>query len=484
MDENRLKGKVVGGLVWVFGERVLAQLVSTLVTIVLARLLIPEHYGLISIVMVFINFLDVFVVTGFGSALVQKKNADALDFDTAFWLSFSISFVLYFALFFAAPMIAQFYKTPLLCSVLRVMGLRLPLAAINNIQRSYVQRAMNFKKFFWVTIGGTLISGVTGVAMAIAGFGVWALVVQYMSNTVASTALLFVVCLWRPKWQFSAAKAREIWNFGWKVLATQLVATLESDIRSLIVGKVFGPADLAYYDQGRKYPALLVMNISSSIDSVMLSAYSKEQEDRQRVLSMLRRSVRTGLYILVPILLGFAAVAETFTVLLLTEKWLPAVPFMQVFCLAYLTRPLESSCRQALLSIGKSGAALVAIVLINVIALLGTLVAVFALESVFMIAVVSIITTCVSLICFVSYSNHYLGYTLKMQLQDTMPTLLIGAVMFIAAWLAGQVQMNLFLRLVFQIFVGAGVYIGVSVAFRVESFRYLLGVLKGHNKKK
>lgn len=467
-----------------FGERILAQLISTLVTIVLARLLTPEHYGVISIVTVCISLLNVFVVTGFGSALVQKKEADAVDFDTAFWLSFSMSLVLYGALFFASPAIAAFYETPLLCQVLRVMGLRLPLAAINNIQRSYVQRAMNFKRFFVVTLVATLLSGVVGIGLAIAGLGVWALVAQYMSNTVVSTVFLFAVCLWRPKWQFSVAKAKEIWNFGWKVLLTQLVATLEGDIRSLIVGKVFGSADLAFYDQGKKYPALLMTNISASIDSVMLSAYSKEQEDRQRLLSMLRRSIRTGLYLLAPLLLGFAAVAESFTLLLLTEKWMPAVPFMQIFCLVYLTRPLESSCRQALLSIGKSGAALVAIVLVNVVALLGTMIAVFALENVFMIAVVSLISTCMSLLCFMSFSNYHLGYKLKMQLADTLPTLLVGAVMFAAVRLAGSVQMHILLQLIFQIVVGAGVYVGISVAFRVEPFRYLLGMLKGRMKKK
>jgi len=253
---------------------------------------------------------------------------------------------------------------------------------------------------------------------------------------------------------------------------------LESDIRSLIVGKVFGSADLAYYDQGRKYPALLVTNISSSIDSVMLSAYSKEQDDRQKVRSMLRRSIRTGVYILAPILLGFAAVSEPFVKLLLTDKWLPAVPFMQVFCIAFITRPLESSSRQALLAVGKSGAVFVVSTVINVVALVGTLIAVFVFESVFAIALVTIATTLVSLICYMSYSGHYLQYRFKMQMQDILPSILISTVMYVAVRLTGMIRIPVLLVLLLQILAGAAVYVALSVIFKLEPFRYLLGMLK------
>ena len=477
--EKNLKGKVMSGLAWVFGERILAQLVSTVVTIVLARQLTPEHYGTISIVTVFITFFNVFVTSGFGSALVQKKDANNLDFDTAFGLSFGMSWILYALLFFVAPAIAVFYEMPQLIPVLRVMGLRLPLASINTVQRAYVQRAMNFKKFFLVTVGGTAVSGVIGVAMAYAGFGVWALVAQYMSNTVFSTMFLFAVCTWRPKIRFSTASAKNIWGFGWKVLATQLVATLQNDIRSLIVGKIFCPADLAYYDQGRKYPALLMTNISSSIDSVMLAAYSKEQEDRQRMLSMLRRSIRTGVYILVPILLGFAAVSESFVKLLLTEKWLPAVPFMQVFAISFVTRPLESSSRQALLAIGKGEAVLVVSTAINVVALLGTLIAVFMFESVFAIALVTLATTLVSVVCYMSYSRYYLQYHFKMQLHDILPSILIGMVMYATVQLIGLIQLNVWMILMAQILAGVAVYVGCSLIFKLESFRYLIRMVQG-----
>lgn len=478
------RGNVIGGMVWVFGERILAQLVSMLITIVLARLLDPEHYGVISIVTICITFLNVFVTSGFGTALVQKKEANEQDFNTAFWLSFGVSLVLYTGLFFSTPFIAEFYDMPLLRAVLRVMGLRLPLAAFNNIQRSYIQRSMKFQKFFWATVSSTVISGLVGVVLAYRGFGVWALVGQYLSNTVLSTFLLFTVCPWKPKFQFSVDSGKATWSFGWKVLVTQLIGTLENDIRSLVVGKVFGSADLAYYDQGKKYPSLLVTNINSSIDSVMLSAYSKEQEDGHKLLTMLRRSVRVGIYVLMPVLLGFAAVTEEFVSLLLTDKWLPAVPFMQVFCLVYLTRPLECSCRQALLAIGKSGANLIAMIVINVVAIAGVIVSVFVLESVLAIALFSLLTTLISLVCFLALANYYLGYKFKMQLHDFIPSLLAGLIMFAIVWLVGLLQMNSLLQLVVQVLVGAAIYVGYSVVFKLEPFYYLLNMIKGYVRNK
>lgn len=477
-NEKNMRDKVAGGLVWAFGERMSAQLVSVLVTVVLARLLDPEHYGMISIVTVFISFLDTFVTSGFGSALVQQKESDDVDFDTAFLLSVSLSWVLYGLLFLFSPQIAAYYDMRELNAVLRVMGLRLPLAAINSIQHAYNQRMMNFKRFFWANSISSICSGIIGIAMASFGFGVWSLVSQYLSYSVTVTVMLFVLGEWKPKLRFSYHKAKNIWTFGWKVLVTQLVATLEGDIRSLVVGKHFGSADLAYYDQGKKYPALLVMNISATIDKVMLSAYSREQDNKDRILSMLRRSIRVGIFVLTPLLLGFAVVAELFVSLLLTDKWLFCVPFIQVFCLAFLSRPVESSCRQALLSIGKSGFVLCAMVIINAVALLCVIISVLVFNSVFLIALSSLLTTLVSLACFLGGARKYFGYKLRMQFQDSVPSLVVGVIMTMIVFVVGQLQINAGLLLILQIFIGGVVYIGCSAMFKLEPLMYLLNMIK------
>lgn len=464
---------VMGGLFWTFGERIAAQLVSTIVTIVLARILDPEHYGIIAIVTVIITLLNVFVSSGFGSALVQKKDANILDFNTAFWMSFLLSVILYAALFFVSPIIADFYKNSQLVWVIRVLGIRLIFASLNNIQQAFIRKKMQFKKFFWATFLGTAISGGVGITLAVLGFGVWALVFQYLTNVFIDTTILFFVCGWKPKMQFSRESGKQIWGFGWKVLATELVFTIEGDIRSLIVGKVFGSADLAFYDQGKKYPSLFVTNINSSIQKVMLPAYSKIQDEKEKLLYSLRKSVSVGIYVLAPLLIGFAVIAHNFVSVVLTDKWIACVPFVQIFCFYFLTRPLESSCHQALLAIGKSGLVLVIMIIIHSFSLTSVLFAVFVLKSVLWIAIFSLISTFISITLFLLFTSKYLNYNFSKVISDIMPSLIIVCVMGVVVFFVGLIPMNVIVLLLVQIFIGAVVYLTLSFIFKIKPFAYL-----------
>ena len=436
------KSSVINGLFWSFGERITAQLVTTVVTIILARILDPSHYGVISIVTVFISLCNIFVTSGFGSAVVQKKEATDADFNTAFVISFSLSIILYVILFVTSPLIAEFYNMYELTAVIRVMGIRLIIASFNTIQHAYVQRQMKFKKFFFATLVGTIISAIVGILLAYFGFGVWALVAQYLTNTTIDTIALRFVCDWKVKIEFDKDKAKSLFSFGSKVLCTELIYTLEGDIRSLIVGKVFGPSDLAYYDQGKKYPSLFVTNISSSINKVMLPAFSKEQDNKEKLKDMLRKSIRIGVFILAPLLIGFALVSNNFILLLLTEKWLPAVPFIQVFCIVYLTRPLESACHQALLAIGDSGLVMKIMLGINALALLTVFIAVFAFKSVFMIAIGSLFSTLISIFLFMFMTYKKIGYSPKEQIKDVLPSLMLSFVMGIFVYFAGLLSIK------------------------------------------
>lgn len=464
---------ITDGLFWSFSERIFAQLVSTLVTIILARLLDPEHYGIISIVTVFISLCNIFVTSGFGKAIVRKKNATDSDFNNAFSLSLMISIILYILLFICSPSIAKFYNMSELTLVLRVMGIRIILASLNSIQQSVIQREMKFKKFFISTSIGTIISAIVGVLCALFGFGVWALVFQYLSNTTIDTIALQVIGNWKPKIEFSKEKIREIFSFGWKVLVTDLIFTLEADIRSLIIGKVFGSADLAFYDQGKKYPALLVTNINSSINKVMLPAYSKEQENIEKLKDMLRKSIRVGLYILVPILIGFSSVASIFVSLVLTNKWMPSVIYIQIFCFAYLIRPLEASCHQSLLALGKSDIVLKLMTIINLFSLFAVVIAVFIFHSVLLIAICSLLSSIVSVICFMVSTNKYVNYRYKEQLSDIMPTLIIGLIMGLFVKMVGFLNINAIVILVLQIILGVLIYIFLSYITNNVAFVYL-----------
>ena len=471
--KNDKKNSVIGGLFWTFGERIVAQLVTTVVTIILARLLDPEHYGIISIVTVFISLCNIFVSSGFGSAVVQKKEVDDNDFNTAFTISFAISLLLYLVLFLIAPFISKFYKMVELTPVIRIMGIRLIIASLNTIQHAHIQRQMKFKKFFFATLLGTIISAIVGILMAWFGFGVWSLVAQYLTNTTIDTIVLYFVCTWKPKIKLDKNKAKELYSFGWKVLCTELIFTLEGDIRSLIVGKAFGPTDLAYYDQGKKYPSLFVTNINTSINKVMLPAFSRKQDNINQLKEMLRKAIQVGAYLLAPILIGFALISKQFIMLLLTKKWLPAVPFIQIFCIVYLTRPLETACHQALLAIGKSGLVMKIMLLINLFALSTVIIAVFIFKNVLFIALGSLITAFVSLSVFIFFSYKNFKYSFKEQLEDLLEPVAISIFMGIVVYFIGKIKLNLMILIFLQVLAGTIIYAIISSIVKPEAFLYL-----------
>ena len=280
--------KITANLLWTYAEKFLAQGITLLVSIILARILDPDQYGTIAIVTVFITIGDALVTGGFGNALVQKKNSSDLDFNSICWLSLFVAVILYGILFISAKEIANFYDANILVPVIRVMGIKFIFSAINSIQQAYVQKQMMFKKFFFATLGGTLFSGVFGIAMALSGYGVWALVGQYLSNTVINTLILAITIKWKLKFQISWKSIKELWKFGSKMLASTIVYTVKDNIRSLIIGKKFTSADLAYYNQGNRFPALLVTNIVESLGTVIFPVLSMEQDSKGNVRNFMR----------------------------------------------------------------------------------------------------------------------------------------------------------------------------------------------------
>lgn len=476
------KNGIKGGLLWSFGERVSAQLVSMVVTIILARLLEPVHYGMISIVTVFITFCDVFVTSGMGSALVQKREVTERDYNTAFFISLTISVVMYILLFFAAPWMADFYEMPLLTWVLRVMAFRLPLTAVNSIQQAHVQRSMQFKRFFIATLLGTVLSGMVGITLALWGAGIWALIAQYLVNTTVNTVILFYVEKWIPKFQFSIDSAKDIFSFGWNVLFSELIDTGARDIQSLIIGKVFGAADLAYYDQGQKYPAIFVNNLNAAINKVMLPTYSRSQDNLDNLKRMLRKSIEVGVFVLAPILVGFSIISDRFISVILTDKWMFCSSYIKVFCMMYLTRPLETTCHQALLAIGRSDIVLHIMILINVVTLSTVLIAAFAFQCVFFIAIGALIASWVSLAGFMAYSKRFIGYSFREQMQDIAPSLLCSALMGGIVYLIGTLEMHKGVLLFTQVVMGGIVYLLLAMGFKISACQYLLGMLKKNHK--
>ncbi len=332
MQESK---NIINNFFWRLAERFGAQIVTFIVSLVLARLLDPEVYGVLALVMVFTSILQVFVDSGLGTALVQKKDADDLDFSSVFFFNTVVCVILYLLVFLAAPYIAQFYKMSELTSVVRVLGLILIISGIKNIQQSYVSRYLMFKRFFFATLGGTIGAAIVGIWMAQNGFGVWALATQYLFNASVDTLILWITVRWRPKWMFSFERLKGLLSFGWKLLGVSLLSTVYNDIRSLIIGKLYTANDLAYYNKAQQFPQLIATNVDTSIDSVLLPTMSQKQDDRATIKQMARLSIKMGTYVIMPIMVGLAVCCEPLIRIILTEKWLPCVPYLRIFCFTF-----------------------------------------------------------------------------------------------------------------------------------------------------
>lgn len=471
------KINVFSNFIWRFAERCGAQLVSFIVSIVLARILTPEDYGTIALVTVFTTILQVFVDSGLGTALIQKKDADDLDFSSVFYFNFVICLILYAGMFAAAPYIAIFYEDATLTPVIRVLSLTIVISGVKGIQQAYVSRNMLFKRFFFSTIGGTIFSAFLGIGMAYAGFGVWALVAQQLSNTTIDTLILWITVKWRPKKEFSWRRLKVLLAFGWKLLISSLLDTAYNNLRNLIIGKMYSSADLAYYNQGDKMPSVIVNNINTSIDSVLLPTMANAQDDCTRIKEMTRRAIKMSTYAMAPLMMGLAFCAEPIIRLVLTEKWLPCVPYLRIFCITYMFYPIHTANLNAIKAMGRSDMFLkleIAKKIVGIFLLILTMnLGVMAMA--YSLLVGSVLNQIIN-----SWPNRKLllyGYT--EQIKDILPNILLAVVMGICVYFVGFIHLPTIVVLLLQICMGAIIYIGISALLRFEEFTYIINLILG-----
>lgn len=476
MSDNDIKKKVFSGLFWKFGERITAQIISLVVSVILARMLSPSDYGAVALVMVFITIANVFVSSGFGSALIQKKDADNLDFSSVFFINLGISIILYLVLFVSAPVIADFYNLPIMCPALRVLGIRIIVAAINSIQQAYVSRNMLFKRFFWSTLFGTLLSGVVGIAMAYNGYGVWALVAQYLTNTCTDTIVLWFTVRWRPELKCSWKRAKGLLSYGWKLLVSALIDTGYNQLRSLVIGKVYTSEDLAFYNQGDKYPSLIVTNINSSISGVLFPAMAKYQNDSERIKQMTRRAIQVSSYIMWPLMIGLGVVAEPLVRILLTDKWLPCVPFLRIFCFTYGLWPIHTANLQALNVMGRSDLFLKLEIIKKTIGLilLGVSIQYGPIAIAWSLVISGIVSTFIN-----AYPNvDLLNYKYTEQFKDLLPPMAMALVMAVIIYPIKFFDVSDIAVVTLQILIGGIVYVLLSIVSKNMSFKYLCGFIR------
>lgn len=476
------KSKVISSLVWKFLERVCAQAVNLVVSIILARLIAPEQYGVIALTTIFITISNVFVESGLGTSLIQKKNADSKDFSTVFYCNIIMSIIMYLVIFFTAPLAAKFYSSPILTPVLRVLGITVLIAGVKSIQCSYVSKNMMFKKFFVSTFIGTVISAVIGIWMAYNGYGVWSLVVQQLSNTLFDTIILWITVKWRPTLEFSFKRLKVLYGFGWKMLCSSLIDTVYNEIYGLSIGKIYTTEQLAYYNRGNQFPKLITVNIDGSISSVMLPTLSKEQDNKQKVKNMMRRAIKTSSFLLFPLMIGLAVVAKPLVSILLTDKWLPAVPLMQLLCFSYMLWPIHTINLQAINALGRSDIFLKLEVIKKIVGVTALIISIpFGIKfMVFMKIIISIISTFIN-----SHPNKRLvDYSYMEQITDILPSLFVSVFMGIIVYMMNLLPISSILILIIQILLGIVIYIVLSYAFKLEAFRYIIDSIKSKFKKR
>ncbi len=475
------KGNVVSNFIWRFAERCGAQLVTFIVSIILARILVPEDYGTIALVTVFTTILQVFVDSGLGTALIQKKDADDLDFSSVFYFNLVVCLVLYAGMFVMAPVIAKFYRDDTLTSVIRVISLTIVISGVKGIQQAYVSRNMLFKRFFFSTIGGTIFSAFLGIRLAKAGYGVWALVAQQLSNTTVDTVILWITVKWRPKKKFSWERLKGLLSFGWKLLLSSLLDTCYNNLRNLIIGKMYSASDLAFYNQGDKFPKVVVTNINASIDSVLLPTMSNAQDDRERVKSMTRRAIKTSTYVMAPLMMGLAFCATPIVKLVLTDKWLPCVPFLRIFCITYMFWPVHTANLNAINAMGRSDWFLRLEIIKKIMGmtiLLSTMW--FGVKA---MAYSLLLSSALSQIINSWPNRKLLGYGYLEQLRDFAPGILLAVGMGVCIYFIGFLPLETIVTLLIQIIAGITIYVGVSAILKLEEFEYLLGMVKSFLKR-
>ena len=473
--EQNLKKQVIFSLIWKFLERGGTQGIQFIIQIFLARLLSPNDYGVIALITVFIALANVFVQSGFNTALIQKQNADEKDFSSVFYISLLVAGILYILLFLSAPLIASFYEIKELVNIIRVLSTTLFLGAFNSIQNAIISKRMDFKKLLYSSLAATMISGIIGIILAYRNFGVWSLVFQQLINQISVCIILFFKVRWYPKLIFSFKRVKILFSFGGKILCSSLLNTGYKEMINLIIGKVYNPTILGYYNRGYQFPNLIVNNFNGSIQSVLFPALVSVQNNKVRVKELTRRAIMTSSYIIFPLMAGLVVVAEPMIKFILTEKWLPCIPFLRIFCLSFALWPIHTSNLQAINAIGRSD---IFLKLEIIKKFLGISIICFTIKYNPLIVALGILVIDILDSFINAFPNKkLLEYSYLEQIRDILPSFLLSIIMGIFIYPIIFLEFSDVITIFLQVMFGAVVYIVLSYLLKLECFMYLLNII-------
>ncbi len=456
------------------------QLIQLVVQIVMARLLAPAEFGMLSVMLVFVNIGNVIVQSGLNTALVQSPDAEDSDFSSVFWMTLAISVLMYAIVFFAAPAIASFYEMDELIWPLRILAFIFIINAYNAVQVAKVQRELKYRKVFGATPAAVGVSGTLGIISAVNGAGIWALVIQQISYQLTNCVVLAFRVDWKPRLVFKPQRAGKLFRFGWKLLASNLLDVIYQNTSDLVIGRQFGSEDLGQVSQGKRYPHAIGNLLDGVIRPILLSAVSRAQEDIAYAKRIVRRSIKTSTYIVIPCMTALAVMAEPLVDLLLGEQWLPCVPFLQMYCFIYALHPINSANLEAISGMGRSDLYLVLQIIKKAFGFTAILITALVIRNIYAIVVGYMITQVFS--CFVNAfpNRHVISYTYQEQLRDLAPgivlSLVSGALVVPIAFLGLPAILQILIQLVLMV----AIYLFLSKLFKVEEFSYLVEMAKGY----
>ena len=472
---------MIRGLFWKILEQCGSQGIQFVVALVLARLMTPAEYGTISLITIFIAIANTFVQSGFATALVQGKDVKEEDYSSVFWVSMLLSLLCYGVLFTAAPWIADYYSTPLLKELVRVMGVVLFPGAVVSIQTAFVARNLRFQQLFQSTIIAVIMSGAVSIVLAMKGFGVWAMAAQQIVYYFSLMAVMLVTLRWYPRVIIHTGRLRQLFSFGWKILVSGLIDAVWQNIYGLIIGKKYSSADLGAYNRGEQFPKIIATNLSTAIQSVMLPAYSKKQDDPGTLRRMASRSIRLSAFVIFPMMAGLAAVARPLVILLLTEKWIVAAPYLVLLAVSYAVYPIHIINLQVMNAMGRSDLFLTLEIIKKAI---GVVILLLSLSlGIWPMLILKVFDEYLCTIINAAPNKKLIGYGPMSQWKEVLPSLIISVIMGSGVWSLQLLGLSEVVTIIIQIAAGAVSYTALSWLFNREPLQYIFGLVSNRTQR-
>ena len=477
-QEKSLKKKTISGLLWSFGDMMGNQGIQFIIQIILARLLMPEDFGIIGMILVFVALSNSLVDSGFTQALIRDQKADQTDYSTVFYFNLAMSIVIYGILFLSAPLISDFFAVAQLTPIIRVLALGVIINAFSIIPRAMFTKEVNFKVQAKINMAASIFSGIIAVAMALTGFSVWSLVARMLALNLIQALLLVFYRRWLPSLVFSTASFKRLFGFGWKLLVSGLIDTAYNNIYYLIIGKQYTPASLGHYTNAAKFSDVATQTLTATIQRVTYPVLSGIQDQHERLKGSFRKIIKLSGFLIFPVMVGVAAVAEPLILLIFGEKWETMIPYFQLLCIAGMLYPIHALNLNILQVKGRSDLFLYLEIIKTIVPTVLIFIVIWMDWSITVLVATVVLDSYISLFINIYFSGREISYGIKEQIQDLLPIYAISLVMGVAVYgIGGLLPFSNLPTLILQIGLGVVLYILICKLFKIKEFDIVFDLL-------